>query len=71
MLRRAARGKFTAIISLDGLIEAASCPHCLLPACKELCVPTMQKYAPNAQIYRYYPDNYGILKRLLYFCNST
>lgn len=36
MLRKAAGGKFTAIISLDGLIEAAFHTHCLLPACKEL-----------------------------------
>lgn len=50
MLREAARGKFTPIISLDGLIEAVF-PHSLYRACKELCVRTMQKYALNTQMY--------------------
>lgn len=38
MLREAARREFIAIITLDGLIEAALHTHCLAPVCVDLCV---------------------------------
>lgn len=38
MLRGAARREFIAIITLDGLIEAALHTHCLAPVCMEMCV---------------------------------
>lgn len=59
MLREAARGKFTAIISLDGLIEAASHTRCLSVSCLQgiVCANNTKKYAQNTQIYRYYPES--------------
>lgn len=38
MLRKAARREFIAIITLDGLIEAALRTRCLAPAREEMCV---------------------------------
>lgn len=38
MLREAARREFMAIITLDGLTEAALHTHCLAPVCVCACV---------------------------------
>lgn len=38
MLREAARSEFIAIITLDGLTEAAPHTHCLSPLCGWVCV---------------------------------
>lgn len=45
MLRKATRRAFIAIITLDGLIEAALHTHCLACVCVEMCVCVIDTYS--------------------------